>query len=156
MSSPVNLASQKYRVFVYGSLKQGFSNHRLLLDSEFLGESRTLSRKFNMVSMSSFPAVEKGGVYSIEGELYEVDGWTLSDLDALESNGYFYQRELVKLVDGSEAWMYVCLATPISIPGNPSVKTTRNHSQYWEQPVQKAFRWTESLELLIEFAEKSL
>lgn len=123
------------KVFVYGSLKKGFCNHARFLDeATFLGETRTHSRAYKMYSFGMFPAVYKGGAYSIEGELYEVTEEELVHLDRLESNGRFYNREEVKLANGETAWMYLCMGKPYN--GDMSrIKNTRNHSQVWSQTV---------------------
>lgn len=117
-------------VFVYGSLKQGYGNHHFVATSKFLGETRTLKRAYKMLALGSFPGVFKGGKHSIEGELYEVNDLVLSNLDRLESNGYFYKRELILLANGQEAWMYVCLQEPCN-QNKTRVRNTRNHTQVW-------------------------
>ena len=104
--------TEMYKVFVYGSLKSGFGNHRLLEDSnaEFLGTTYTKDTNFLMFSFGAFPAVVKNeefGYGAVEGELYLVDQITMFKLDMLEGNGTFYTRELVELDDGSKAWMYL-------------------------------------------------
>lgn len=102
-----------HRVFVYGSLKREFHNHDILVrnGAEFVKETRTSDAEFDLFAMAggSFPAVTRGHA-SIQGELYIVDDSTMRDLDRLEGNGHFYQRELVYL-DGEEepAWMYVII-----------------------------------------------
>ena len=103
-----------HRVFVYGSLKRGRYNNDLLRESRFIGERITQDETWIMRSLGGFPGVVKqyhGGLSaSICGDLYEVDDMTLARLDRLESNGHFYNRELVKLRDESEpAWMYVLI-----------------------------------------------
>lgn len=103
---------QMHKVFVYGSLKSGFGNHRLLRESnsEFLGTTYTKETNFLMFSFGAFPAVVKNqefGYGAIEGELYSVDTVTLFKLDMLEGNGTFYTREKVELDDGNTAWMYL-------------------------------------------------
>jgi len=130
-------------IFVYGSLKRGFANHPRLEGAAFLGETRTKDRFFRMESFGAFPAVYKaipagkahtktgGPSYSIEGELYEVDDKILEELDRLESNEYFYRRELVKLANDQEAWMYLCLHRS-AFPSSNRVKTTQNHTQVWQ------------------------
>ncbi len=88
-------------VFVYGSLKKSFHNHRLLANSKFVGEGVT-KNNYTMYSFGAFPSVTKEENYPIHGELYEIDDRTLSSLDGLE--GYiegrknnFYDREVVPI-----------------------------------------------------------
>ena len=104
----------EHYVFVYGTLKAGFRNHRLLIDSEFIGNFKTLDRDYVMVSLGRSPAVRvdklEGG-YQIEGEVYRVDDETLADLDRLEGNGSFYTRKLVPIEgmteNNGQAWIYL-------------------------------------------------
>jgi len=100
-----------HKVFVYGSLKNGYGNNRLLQSSEYCGQDITSSADFKMISLCSFPGVihsENG--FHISGELYRVNDKTLQSLDRLEGNGSFYKRELVKLKGFDEdAWMYVLM-----------------------------------------------
>jgi gamma-glutamylcyclotransferase (GGCT)/AIG2-like uncharacterized protein YtfP len=103
--------NQRFMVFVYGSLKRGFSNHSLLTSSKFCGITETIDPIFEMYSLGSFPAVvETGNGFHITGELYEIDSVTLKMLDRLEGNGSLYTRKLVKIWFGTEqgeAWMYI-------------------------------------------------
>jgi gamma-glutamylaminecyclotransferase len=131
----------KHLVFVYGSLKQGFGNHHFLRTATLLEATRTGSRAFRMESMGGFPAVVKNGSYAIEGELYEVDDETLRNLDRLEGNGRFYNRELVFLSSGHTAWMYLLMPSDNrfgarQFASNVRVKNTRNHTQRWLQEQQ--------------------
>jgi gamma-glutamylcyclotransferase (GGCT)/AIG2-like uncharacterized protein YtfP len=120
-------------VFVYGSLKQNFGNHHCLETATFVEATRTAARSFRMESMGGFPAVLKNGSYAIEGELYEVSDKTLERLDRLESNGHFYERELVFLASGHTAWMYLLMSNGAAFRfgDNGRVKNTRNHTQSW-------------------------
>jgi gamma-glutamylcyclotransferase (GGCT)/AIG2-like uncharacterized protein YtfP len=103
--------AESYKVFVYGSLKSGFHNNRFLKESEFLGTKYTKETNFMMYSLDGhFPAVVRtnfleGGI--IEGELYEIDFETLIRLDSIESNGEFYEREIIDLEDGAQGWIYL-------------------------------------------------
>ena len=68
-------------VFVYGTLKKGHGNHRLLENSRFIGEDSITG--FDMYSTGGFPAVIPGdGV--VFGELYEVTPEELESLHRLE------------------------------------------------------------------------
>lgn len=103
----------KHKIFVYGSLKRGFGNHRILENSMFVGSTETVQHNFCMHPLhGSFPAVTIGpdDSYAIMGELYEVDNQTLNHIDMLESNGSLYTRQLVTVYNGTEiveAWIYL-------------------------------------------------
>lgn len=93
-------------VFVYGSLKKGFHNNKLLEDSTFLGAAIT-EDMYDMFSYGSFPAVvEDGTSYKIKGEVYYVSDETLKDLDMLEDNGRFYMRKKVDTDKYNDVWFY--------------------------------------------------
>lgn len=73
----------KHLVVVYGSLKKGFYNHRVMDNSLLLGE--VIVPNFEMYSMGSFPAIIKGDG-EILGEVYEVNNrHTLQKIYNLES-----------------------------------------------------------------------
>ncbi|WP_406657529.1 gamma-glutamylcyclotransferase family protein [Methanolobus sp. ZRKC2] len=97
-------------VFVYGSLKRGFSNHHLMESSKFICSTRTLE-KFAMIDLDSFPGVIKEKKVSpIHGEVYDLDTNTLEQIDAYE--GKWYSREDVELEAGLTAQMYFLVKYP--------------------------------------------
>lgn len=75
--------SNKYLVGVYGSLKKGYYNHRVLGDSKLLGTIKT-NPAFTMYSLGPFPALSRNGNTAIHMEIYEVDEQTLHRLYRLE------------------------------------------------------------------------
>ena len=95
-------------VFVYGSLKNGFHNHKVMKDSQFIGIATT-KEKYDMFSYSSFPAVIPNGDYHIKGEIYYVDDETLKELDRLEGNGSFYKRKIIDTEKLKDIWCYFLL-----------------------------------------------
>lgn len=104
-----------HKVFVYGTLKAGYGNHRSYLHSaEALGEASTVSRHYALLDLGAFPGAvrhREGG--QVHGELYRVDDATLRALDRLEGNGSFYQRQRVHVLteEGTRhlAWMYLLI-----------------------------------------------
>jgi gamma-glutamylcyclotransferase (GGCT)/AIG2-like uncharacterized protein YtfP len=100
-----------HRVFVYGTLKSGFSNHYLLDGCEYLGGAATVPT-YKMIE-NGFPVImpDPGGK-PLAGEIYTVDDETLARLDQLEREGSSYDRELIDvLADGerlpTKAFIYV-------------------------------------------------
>ena len=83
-----------HRVFVYGTLKQGYPNNPLLEGSEFLGEAVTVLT-YKMVE-TSFPVImpDPSGK-PVAGEIYAVDDATLARLDELEREGRSYDRVMI-------------------------------------------------------------
>ncbi len=110
------------RMFVYGSLKAGFSNHRLLRTARFVGPERT-APEFTMYSLGGFPGVVRGGTTAIEGEVCEVDLETLAALDRLEGHPRFYRRTMVRL-EGEER-LETYLLDGEKIKGRPVVVSGR-------------------------------
>lgn len=93
------------RVAVYGSLRQGMGNHRLLENSKFLGKDKLDG--FIMYSLGGFPCIRtvfpEGNTITVE--VYEVDDATFERLDRLEGYPSFYDRKKVGTQYG-EAWIY--------------------------------------------------
>tara|TARA_R110000751_G_scaffold10671_6_gene38666 strand:+ start:2846 stop:3217 length:372 start_codon:yes stop_codon:yes gene_type:complete len=98
-------------LFVYGSLKKGFGNHRVLENSQYVGVSET-GYSYEMVDLGYFPGVIKNEVAPIFGEIYLVDEDTMQALDRLEGNGSFYNRQLIWLGGIFTAWMYFLVTRP--------------------------------------------
>jgi gamma-glutamylaminecyclotransferase len=98
-------------VFVYGTLKQGFSNDRYLSGSKFLGTGWTVN-KYAMYSDGLPFVIMTEPVSQIQGELYQVDDITLDLLDDIEGHPNWYRREQVEICldDGNysitKAWVY--------------------------------------------------
>ena len=95
-------------VFVYGTLKKGFHNHRLLEHDgvAFCGEATTVSGSYRMFCTGSFPVVFRVRKYRIAnkeqcgrvtGEVYLVDDKIAGGLDRLEDEGYMYIKKKVRI-----------------------------------------------------------
>lgn len=98
-------------LFVYGTLKKGFSAHRILKQAPaaFLGEAKT-KPEYHLYDVGSFPgiiidATSDGGVH---GELYQVPEAAFKNLDRYEcvSTGLF-RRDEIELEDGTKAYAYI-------------------------------------------------
>ncbi len=104
---------RKTRVFVYGTLKRGFGNHRFIAQARFLG--RAITSKDYALYVSGIPYVVRDEPVScIHGEVYAVDQSTLNTLDRLEGHPGWYRRELIsvclperaKSERDIDAWIY--------------------------------------------------
>jgi len=98
-------------VAVYGTLKKGFGNHRLLKRADFIGEGVT--KDLYRLCVSGLPFLidgisEEGN--NIEVEVYMCNPFEMMSLDALEGHPVFYERKMTPIVlsDGEtyDAWVY--------------------------------------------------
>lgn len=97
------------KVFVYGTLKSGHGNNRLLGNSPKLGDVMT-AKNFRMYTNGAFPMIvpDRSG-YKITGELYEADDFTMEILDQLEGVPNMYYRDSCTIIDcdGNKIQAYV-------------------------------------------------
>jgi gamma-glutamylaminecyclotransferase len=87
-------------VFVYGTLKRGQRNHRLLQGQEYLGTARTVPR-YRLYDQGRYPCLvdaPANGV-AVTGEIYSVEESVLQKLDELEGVPTLYDRHPVDLVN---------------------------------------------------------
>ena len=106
-------------VFVYGSLKRGLSNARLLEGARFVGRALT-SPDFGLEDLGPFPGMVRGD-RRVAGEIYAVDEATLARLDALERHPVWYRREVIRLDDGVPVESYVYLGGNMAHPNVDAV-----------------------------------
>jgi gamma-glutamylcyclotransferase (GGCT)/AIG2-like uncharacterized protein YtfP len=87
-------------LFVYGSLKKGFDNHKLLEKyAKRVGKASTVG-KFAMYedSFGNYPYLVKEPITKVMGELYEIKRKELLDkIDAFEGAPEYYQRKKIKV-----------------------------------------------------------
>jgi gamma-glutamylcyclotransferase (GGCT)/AIG2-like uncharacterized protein YtfP len=93
------------RVFVYGTLRRGGSNHRLLGNAHYLGLHHTAAR-YTMYRLGPYPGVVEGGSSPIRGEVYAVGFGLLQRIDRLEDYPRMYRRVLIPSPYG-RAWIYL-------------------------------------------------
>ncbi|WP_200341193.1 gamma-glutamylcyclotransferase family protein [Rhodovibrio sodomensis] len=110
---------------VYGTLKPGERNHRLIADAARHGPCET-APGFRLLH-GDIPAVDRGGDARIKGELVAVSGEQLARMDQLEGHPDWYRREVVSLADGRQAWIYL---HPI-LPGVPRYRITDRGTACW-------------------------
>jgi gamma-glutamylcyclotransferase (GGCT)/AIG2-like uncharacterized protein YtfP len=102
------------RLFVYGTLKQGYhANDKLKRhDAVFLGEAVTDVR-YSLYQINWFPGmVEQESTGGVKGELYEVTNECLDELDMYEGAPSLFRREEITLSDGTQAIGYLYNSTP--------------------------------------------
>ena len=86
------------------------SHHPLLRHAKYLGVHKT-APCYTMFGMGPFPAITDGGSTAIIGEVFAVDGRTLSRLDEFEDCPAEYFRRRIVTPFG-KAWVYVYRYAP--------------------------------------------
>ena len=103
------------KVFVYGTLKRGGSNHDVMVRAggTFLCEAKTAElRKLIVTHLPFLCDGHAPDGYQVEGEIFEIpDALGIDLIDSLEGNESFYQRRLddfIELNSANEhvAWVY--------------------------------------------------
>ena len=103
------------RVFVYGSLKAGKGNNNILGSSDLLASTQT-EPTFALGDVGfpyAFPSAVvpeayKKLLFPVRGEVYKVDTVeSFMRLDSLEGYPSHYDRQIVRLENGFDAWMYI-------------------------------------------------
>jgi len=108
-------------LFVYGTLKRGLSNHRLLAGQEYLGEAVSEPR-YRLIDLGPYPGLirdEEHGA-AVAGELWEVSECCLQELDDFE--GFAYIREPIALQNDSReiTAYYWVRPVPTGTPSGPT------------------------------------
>mmetsp|Transcript_31209 Transcript_31209/g.89553 ORF Transcript_31209/g.89553 Transcript_31209/m.89553 type:complete len:331 (-) Transcript_31209:92-1084(-) len=150
-------------LFVYGTLKRGFTNHaRYLAFSEakkkaaFLG-SATTEEKYPMVirpphvkpTTCAPVLIDKAGSgHCVHGEVYKVDADTLAALDILEGvrSGFYYKKAIqVVLAEsapgssgslGCQAYFFPETEELMALPPHPSY-LQEHHALYQPAPINR-------------------
>jgi len=88
------------KLFVYGTLKRGFSNHQLLKDSQFLGFAQTKDRYPLIKTYFGLPILLpfKDTGHNVRGEVYEVSSSLMKAIDKLEGHPNINKRELISVI----------------------------------------------------------
>ena len=98
------------KVFVYGTLMKGETNHHYLENSKFL--AKTTIKGYDMYSVGWYPAIVAGDGL-IVGELYQVAKEDMQSIDNLEGEGSLYIKRCESISDANgnktRAFVYVYL-----------------------------------------------
>lgn len=88
------------KVFVYGTLKKGYHNHRVLgSNPKFCGKATT-PPDYLLYDNGSYPCMIQataGEGRAVEGEVYEVPDSQMVALDRLEGVPWLYERATIEL-----------------------------------------------------------
>lgn len=91
----------KTKLFIYGSLKRGFDNHKLLTRSALCRGKATTRAKFVLYEerFGNYPIMTRKPFAHIEGELYEIRTQELlDDLDRFEGVPEYYDRISIQVI----------------------------------------------------------
>ena len=94
----------RHLVFVYGTLKRGERNHHWLEGASWQGEAELHGVLLH--DLGPFPMAVIGEGTAI-GEVYAVEERGLARLDELEGYPRLYDRQVLSLSDGRQAWVYL-------------------------------------------------
>lgn len=96
------------RIFVYGTLLRGASNHHRMEGARFVGVAQTQPH-FELYDLGWHPAVVPGAA-AIVGEVFEIGPALLAALDAFEQHPTWFCRTPLELADGAAAEIYLYVA----------------------------------------------
>jgi gamma-glutamylaminecyclotransferase len=95
------------RLFVYGTLKRGFGNNRLLHGATFVREDSITAFLYS----SGVPFATPGpGI--VHGEVFDVPEELVPRLDSLEGHPHGYKRTVMPLHGGGTAEAYMWFHAP--------------------------------------------
>lgn len=100
-------AGGRHQIFVYGTLKNGESNHHILGKDRILkGYSRAFG--FVLVDLGAFPGAVRvpNGGWHVYGEVYDISDPHFSEVESLEGYPGFYGREAIDLEYFGKSWIY--------------------------------------------------
>lgn len=114
---------RRHLLFVYGTMKRGLRNHGRLAKAKFVDHATTVGNCYLMSTKKMAgghlaPVVNLNGLFQVRGELYEVDGPTLAEIDLCEGHPLTYERlDVMVNVDHDgggplRVWMYLFGAHP--------------------------------------------
>ncbi|BCU79323.1 gamma-glutamylcyclotransferase family protein [Luteolibacter sp. LG18] len=114
------MSESRHRVFVYGTLRTGGSNHHRMAGATFIAPATVSGRLYRIDWYPGVVLDPEAGLVS--GEIYEVDDSRLAALDDYEGSEYRRVETEALLTDGSSARVLIwewCLEVDESrrIPG---------------------------------------
>jgi gamma-glutamylaminecyclotransferase len=104
----------RHRLFVYGTLLSGQSNHGELAGASFCGPAATCA-EYALLDLGSWPALRRGGQTSVRGEVYLVDDMKLAALDRFEGHPDLFERATIALAGGGAAEAYLVPARGLPV-----------------------------------------
>jgi len=117
----------RIKIFVYGTLLKGNSNHQhYLSSSKYLGEA--ILKGYGLYNISTYPGIKKIDGHCVKGELYEIDGDTLDKINQLEGEGSLYYLTMESVESGGQ------IITGVGVYAYMHNVDERKYVRYEEQP----------------------
>jgi gamma-glutamylaminecyclotransferase len=109
-------------LFLYGTLKRGQKNHRLLEGQRFVGDA-TIEPRYRLYDLGPYPGmvIDVANGLAVAGELWELDDGCLAKLDEFEGVPELYVRQRVALQgidEPVESFLYNRTIPPGARSGN--------------------------------------
>lgn len=83
-------------LFVYGTLREGESNHWLLEEQGAVRVSECQTPPlFTLLHLGHYPGMIRGGNTAVRGEVYRLNNSALARLDQFEGHPNMFRRELL-------------------------------------------------------------
>lgn len=116
--------SKEYKVFVYGTLREGDVRNGVLKDMQELGQAEFIKNAttygiYKMVDLGAFPGIIEGGTTSIVGEIWGIDKYTKSYLDLMEGVPLLYEDKPIQIEDEEDVYAYFL----VRHKGYPEIKS---------------------------------
>ena len=136
----INRYFSQRKVFVYGTLMSGETNHHYLQNSDCLGLATI--EGYDMYDVGWYPAIVSGD-NTIMGELYQASKDDMSSIDMLEGEGSLYAKkcERVTTLDGNStfAFIYVYLRDISELERIPAWKDYVWYVSYGSNMLEERF-----------------
>jgi gamma-glutamylcyclotransferase (GGCT)/AIG2-like uncharacterized protein YtfP len=97
---------------MYGTLMAGERDHALLAGAELLGLAVT-EPLFQLVDLGVYAALIPDGKVAVQGELYAASLETRRQIDVQRQVPILFQRNTIRLADGTAAEAYVMAADSV-------------------------------------------
>lgn len=109
-------------LFVYGTLKRGERNHRLIADQRFVGKAVTAA-SYRVYDLGPYPGLVRVDVtgMNVSGQLWEVSDCCLDELDDFEGVPDLFDRRRVEIEHTAEpvmAYFWVGAVPPAAPSGD--------------------------------------
>ena len=116
--------SKEYKVFVYGTLREGDVRNGVLKDMQELGQAEFIKDAttygiYKMVDLGAFPGIIDGGSTSIVGEIWGIDKYTKQYLDLMEGVPLLYEDKPIQIEDEEDVFAYFL----VRHKGYPEIKS---------------------------------